>query len=163
MKKILLTFILLILVGCGQEQGIEASKGIFPYIENFKREMGIKEISDHILTVIITPLENIKKASKSDEALAICMKGNYRDTVMIPEEWLSYVIKNSYFAEYRIELLIYHELGHCSLNYMDHDDRMLSNGHPASIMNSYEMGSYEDLEYYKNNREYYINDLRSKK
>lgn len=57
-----------------------------------------------------------------------------------------------------IQHLIYHELGHCSLR-LDHDHSFLENGYPSSIMFPSFFGGFT---YYRNNIEYYFNELESK-
>jgi hypothetical protein len=52
------------------------------------------------------------------------------------------------------EMLTFHELAHCLL-YRDHDNTVIEDGMPATIMNEYAF----DYEYYQEHREYYLTEL----
>lgn len=55
------------------------------------------------------------------------------------------------------EELIYHELAHCAMD-LDHDERIMPNGCPSSIMNSYQLDAC-----FPRYKPYYIDELRSKR
>jgi hypothetical protein len=57
--------------------------------------------------------------------------------------------------------VIDHELGHCHYKIMTHDNTMLENGMPASIMNA-NVFNRQQLEHWLDNQNYYINDLIEK-
>lgn len=90
-----------------------------------------------------------------DNMLGLCT------TFTRPNDFLNIVSINRKFWEtandWQKEQLIFHELGHCELG-LKHDDFMLDYGLPKSLMNKRAI----DWWVYRDNREYYLNELKEK-
>lgn len=138
MLKIVVLSILL--AGCGRP-GFQANTYIDP---NFQPMVDkFTEISG------ITPEVSIYFDDLTGDVIGTCyVRGEVRD-IEIDEAWwwnASYLDR---------ELVIFHELGHCVLDQMDHRDFKLSNGCSGSIMNTYHIGAY----CYEKHYDYYIEEL----
>jgi hypothetical protein len=76
--------------------------------------------------------------------------GSYQEIILDISSWVVY----SYL---RRELVIFHELGHCTLG-LGHNDKLLSDNCPSSLMNTELVPS----NCYERHREYYIEELCTK-
>ena len=120
------------------------------YINKFESYKGIR---------VNVPI--VFKSNMPTTEAGVCTKwsSGYREITINPKIWynLGYM-KN--LEEVARQQLIDHELGHCVLN-LKHNDKMLANGHKASIMHESLFSKY-DLNYLHDNGDYYINELFSK-
>lgn len=113
-----------------------------PYVNAFRQELAARGIPH-------TPYLVLDATDYNPAQDAECIQDGMGDSPHIavnPTFWAS--------AGYNDRLeVIYHELGHCWLGIMHHDDDVLSNGWPASTMNTYHF----DGDYWMANYTYYMN------
>jgi hypothetical protein len=162
MKKIILV-VIFSMWGCGTEdqmddfqtkdesdprphqgQGVDAE--LQRYVDSFEKTCG-REIGD---VPVVLDKVNIKLAIGACNTWS--GEGVYREVV----------IDEKYFDKYRsdetvIEMLVWHELGHCVLS-REHDVSIVD-GCPGSIMRPYLFTAYEITKCYEERRDYYEKEL----
>lgn len=139
MKKFLLLIIML--HGCGAKFGLVYIETEFiDHVTEFEGNLGIK---------VDTPIFYLEPSDPKH--LAVCVdKAGFRYIAISPS-------KTKYFNKYQLNLLLYHELGHCVLG-LRHNDRIV-NGKPVSVMKSKFFNSRQ-MKYFIEDKNYYIEELR---
>lgn len=151
------TLFLLWLASCTPEEvdPFSIPDEVLPYVQSFEEEAARRGIAlsiDELIVEYGTDLES----SSGGEAIGQCYVPNNRNPIpRIVLDTASYSWKQN---EYSRELVIFHELGHCILDRLDHRDDKLSNGNFASLMLTSSNNLYGPrLNTFK--REYYIDEL----
>lgn len=151
------TLFLLWLSSCTPEEvdPFSIPEEVMPFIESFEEEAakrGVSLVIDELIVEYGTDLES----SSGGEAIGQCFVPNTRNPIpRIILDTASFSWKQNEFTR---ELLIFHELGHCILDRLDHRDDKLSNGNFASLMLTSSNSLYgPKLNTFK--REYYIDEL----
>ena len=135
-----LLLIAMLFTSCSS-MGPQIDASLVPYVTEFEKEYMTRVLYPVRYATIETPL-----------VMAYCL--NHGDEVVVDP------YKTQGFNYYQMEALIFHELAHCSYS-LEHYDQLLGVGHPASIMNS-EIFNKSDALYYKDNRDYYVEELRKR-
>ncbi len=150
MKKILLGLLSLLLISCAD---LKTSNDIDPelqaYVSSFQSDAN--SLGRHIeikgLTVKFGSISNPVQAAE-------CQMNDKGSTIIVSRIHFDNYTKLNKFSD--IELLMYHELGHCVLGILDHDDtRSGPNNFPSSIMNTYIFSGL----IYKTYKQNYIKEL----
>ena len=167
MKKIFLSALLFLLIGCATEPkpaptvaadpgvlalNINESEDFGVYVRLFQLEMSNRGMDlsmpnlDRSLRIYI--VEKFNKELQDDSVIGLCAKTSGRLSI--------YIDKNTWdkYDSLQREMLIFHELGHCALN-LGHDKSLDTNGIPNDIM--YPV-SFDALYYYKY-RKFYLDRL----
>ena len=142
--KIVSLILTLFLIGCSEYK--ESVRDVDPELEMY--------VSDFENTYNISVNYSVKLISLPGSTIGYCygFKTSY-PSVVIDTEFFN-ANKHDYIS---IQHLVFHELGHCSLG-LEHDNSFLENGYPKSIMYPTFFGGFT---YYRNNLEYYINEVGS--
>lgn len=148
----------LFLEGCAQQAypTRKIDDSLLPYVQAWERQSGIKSSL------------RIRVNNKDRIQVGLCRVRYDRDflgrVISIPFE---IEIQESYFDSYTIEQkhmgmeqVINHELEHCVKGRHDHDDSLLTDGCPTSIMYSYTFG-HRDC--YLKHRATYWDEVRNAK
>lgn len=151
------TLILLWLASCNPENvdPFSIPDEVLPFVEAFEEEAakrGYTLAIDELIVEYGTDLES----SSGGEAIGQCFVPNTRNPIpRIVLDTASFAWKSN---EYTRELVIFHELGHCILDRLEHRDSKLSNGNFASLMLTSSNSLYSPvLNTFK--REYYLDEL----
>lgn len=145
---------LLLITGCGKSiedfiridnTNVKKAKTnpIFaPFIQSFEAEFNRKVR----VPIVLKTIEN--------KYAGVCLvySNGYREIRINKNSWDQY-------SHEQKEQLIYHELGHCVMN-KNHDNALLNNHCPNSIMRSYMFNDYEINECYLPEYNHYMDDLR---
>ena len=145
MSKILILLIILILIGCGPKPIKKASD---PTFDDYKHRW----FDDTGVDAYWVPINFGKLEGNTVGQCIMYNKKEYNKITIDPDAWEAYDDTDR-------ELLIYHELGHCALEISGHDNGVLYNGCPASIMNEYMMTIWEVENCYIPDKPHYIADL----
>ena len=138
----ILTFLVLgILVTCCGPQPIIVEPLLADYVKEFELEYWVENNS----SVTIVPIEG--------SHIGRCIK--YTDGSRLIEIDSEFFQKNQN-NYYVMQQLMYHELGHCVLD-LGHNDQLLANGYPVSIMYPWAFGH---MYYYEINNDYYVEQLK---
>ncbi|MCI4666920.1 MAG: hypothetical protein MRZ79_02085 [Bacteroidia bacterium] len=147
----------LVLIGCNPDpvNPFSIPDEVLPFVESFEEEAakrGVSLVIDELIVEYGTELES----SSGGEAIGQCFVPNSRNPIpRIVIDTASFAWKQNEFSR---ELLMFHELGHCILDRLDHRDDRLSNGNFASLMLTSSNNLYgPKLNNFK--REYYIDEL----
>jgi hypothetical protein len=169
MKKLIFLSILSFTVAC--ERNVEpVTPAIYsvpaevqPFIETFKKEAALRNVTINLDNLIISFEGKIKK-SECGVCEQVENDSKYQKTITLNKDsfcWNDAPSQNK-------EALVFHELGHCILGRLDHRNDLLPNKAPASIMTSTLSGQYEPCQYAiggtndcnkTSRRKYYIDEL----
>ncbi len=142
--KVALTFLSLILVACGADNGSQPMfQTIDPKLQPFVDELGCDYSLE--LTMGFTEV-------KGHAALCTVYPDGRKEITVDADTWR---YRNA--AERKI--LVYHELGHCLMN-RTHDESVDGNGEPHSIMNPTTF-SRESAAFFLENEESYVEELKA--
>ncbi len=148
---------LLWLVSCTQDniEPLMIPDEVMPFIESFEEEAALRGIPltiDELIVEFGTDLES----NSGVDAAGQCIVSNRRNSIpRIVLDTTSFTWQNN---ESSREFLVFHELGHCILDRLQHRDDQLTNGNFASIMLTTSTQLYgPKLNGFK--REYYIDEL----
>lgn len=121
------------------------------YYKSFEKRFNVK--------IVDIPIRFYQvKSEEKPHSIAFCritysMHKKYKLIAIDSDSWNG-------LSKYQRYQLIDHELGHCFYE-LDHDDRYMPNGFPASIMNSTIFDLHEASYYAKNNK-YYVEEAKFK-
>ena len=106
---------------------LRTDKALDPYVDRFVHDMGFNKsvMKGHVITfeTVVSP----------DEGYNILGQCNYLTGKVTVDPKFFF---GTFTPERRKTGLVYHELGHC-VCLLDHDDKMLEDDCPASLMHSY--------------------------
>lgn len=151
--KILILFLLL-LASCGSNK---------PYIDYRVKEFVdmFSQECKQVDNVSISEMDiSVFEQKEGKELVAYCNISNTRFLGKRIDQDKDIYIKHKTFEEFtkeQLEILVYHELGHCVLM-REHIDESFENGMPYSIMRQAAF-NVNEVEFFKVNREYYIKEL----
>lgn len=141
MKKLFV--LLLLLCGCGQEikkDPVTVDYELAEYAQRFEREIGV---STSEISMVFGKLRG--------NTVGVCLVRPSGKKITIDFGYWSMI------SDSQKEELMYHELGHCAMD-LDHDESVLSNNCPVSIMYPY------TFDYcYLNYTGYYKEELKNKR
>ena len=140
-----LTILAILLSGCGQAPIGVVDPLMAPYFARFSQAIGVdvSEISGRF-------------ANLSGATVGLCTVSGQGKLIQIdPTNW-------DKAGDDEREEILFHELGHCSMNLVHIPELQLMNSYlcPVSIMYPYDFGK---TNCYKNNKPYYYAELRSHK
>lgn len=118
------------------------NNSIAQHVKMFEK---IYKISVHV-PIYVSPLPELHENYLFN---GVCMP--FQKRIILNKKF----IQESGQDSFALQQLIFHELGHCVLN-LDHNDDIMNNNCPKSIMHSRFFG---DTECYWNNIEYYLKEL----
>lgn len=130
--------IILLLVGCGQYQGITVDARLKPYMQSFEANIGMSTAG---ISAKMANLSDIE-LNAGDE-VGLCTLDHSTRTIYIDLQYWNQADSDS-----RMQLM-YHELGHCAL-FLHHTSLLKPNGCPISIMYplTFPAGCFKDKEPY---------------
>ena len=147
MKRLL---VLVLLTGCGQAPSGPALQApeFTPYVEAFEQAATSQGVAVETTDIEMTFTEaTLSAPNTTGTVLAICEHiGGAKRISVNRAKW-------DKLDEERKEALVFHELGHCSLD--KHHDDSLEDGEPVSIMHPKLLKS----EVYKKNKDKYMKEL----
>ncbi len=154
-RSILLSMCFIVMLSCQKDEAIVVQQETgLEQVDNRMHDLFVKfqeEASGRGVRVDYTQLNiegSIEDIPEENVAGLCRWGGNHQNVIIDSRIWNS----NNPIL---IEVITFHELGHCVLN-LGHDDEVLDNNVCKSIMNS-GLGDCRTL--YSNNREYYLNEL----
>ena len=155
--------LLFLLQGCSKEESqlliFKVPEDFLPIVEKFEMEAQIHGIDLRIENLIV------QYDSMLNEP--ICATCNSTSTDLSQQKIININPNQCWANDFQLEALIFHELGHCFLG-RSHDDSLLPNGDPKSMMASnniliyspcvYAFGDTDDCNLVYR-RKYYIDEL----
>ncbi len=140
-----LIMISLLIAGCGNNRPQSfAITGFEVYYAQFVSDVGVGSND------LVIKFGNPAAVTGLNTTVGVCERGNGRTPTVIIDEYFWAGSSEGYRQE-----IIDHELGHCILN-RDHNNAVLPNGWPASIMNAYLFNP----QVIDNNKQYYFHELK---
>ncbi len=121
MKNFISILFMLILVGCGSPSF--HSKTVYPYAVKFSEETCI-----NINSVNYALADAIPDETPGQTGMGYCIKGTKTIMLFKIDQWHN-------LQESEKEALLAHELGHCALGVISHNNKLDENEDPLSVMN----------------------------
>lgn len=147
--KLLAVFVLIaiamLLSSCAREKRFNIDAELLPYVQSFESLTRVPINFDmRIVDTIVSPTYTVIPST-----IGLCSVGGPSTLVQISRSWWDGA------SELLREQAVYHELGHCALGYLKHDDTVDSNSWSDSIMSTY----IQPLFLYEQKREKYVVEL----
>jgi hypothetical protein len=170
MKTFLFSFLLIVTISCAPEKAAEPTvfsieATLKPFVASFLKEAKARNVKIDTTNLIL----KLNTTAVTDKC-GTCMQSNNKGSSQKTVEIFNNVVTCWQLATYNgKEALVFHELGHCLLNRIEHKDDKFANGSPKSIMVSANTDLYTPCVYVIDGnvdacnktarRKYYIDEL----